>query len=217
MVLTKLRAVLSFVISLAVLSFFSLSSYALSGGRDNPVPAERPAEPGPADGTPTGVLTGSGLITLNGNPTRSGATIFSGSTIATGEDGVASIDLGHLGRVVLRPQSSVMLTLAADSVGARVLCQKVRIAVTRGQVEVKSPEIASIRAGEEGRYTGTTEAFTLGGTNFLIECGERKFAGYIYPPLAGVLGMVAIAGGITTGIVAGGNKNGPPTPSPFVP
>lgn len=216
MVLTKLRPVLSFLISLGVLSFYSLSSYALSSG--GPATAEHAAEPVTADGTPTGVLTGSGLITLNGNPTRSGATIFSGSMIATGEDGVASIDLGQLGRVVLRPQSSVLLSFAADLVEARIPCEKVRIAVTRGLVEVKSPEIASIRAGEEGRYTGTTEAFTRGGTNFLIECGDRRFPGYIYPPLAGIIGMVALAGGITTGVVKNGRETPrPPTPSPFVP
>lgn len=211
----KFRAVLSLALSAVVLSFYSLSSYALSARA-----AGEQAEQANGNGAPTGVLTGSGLITVNGNPIRPGATILSGSTIATGADAVASIDLGDLGRVVLRPQSSVTLTLSAGLVEAKIPCDKVRIAVTRGEVEVRSPETATIRAGEEGRYSGATDAFTNGATNFVIQCGDQPpVAGYTWPPLAGIIGFVAIGVGVTTGVVTGAKRTprGAPSPSPVVP
>jgi hypothetical protein len=210
----KLRAALSVLLSVAVLAFYSMGSYALSSAAE-----QQQAGQDNGNGALTGVLSGSGLITVNGNPVRSGATIFSGSAIATGSDAVATIDLDSLGRVVLRPRSEVTLNLSAGLVEAKIPCDKVRITVTRGEVQVKSPEVATIRAGEEGRYGSATEAFTNGGTNFIIQCGDDPVVGvYTWPPLGGVIGMVALGAGVTTGVVTGGRRRPrQPSPSPVVP
>src|ERR1051325_6938425 len=54
----------------------------------------------------TGTVTGSGHITVNGQVAQSGARITNGSVITTDADADALVDLGVLGQITLRPNTS---------------------------------------------------------------------------------------------------------------
>jgi len=116
------------------------------------------------------VITGSGHITVNGNPVQSGATVLSGNTIATGPDGNAVIDLGKLGRIALKTNTEIVLTLSEGDANVRLnRCglltqvvpqgvngrvdiphrERMRVSVDRGQVEVK-------HSGKDRTLTGVS-------------------------------------------------------------
>ena len=63
----------------------------------------------------TGTVTGSGHITVNGQVAQSGARITNGSVITTDADADALVDLGVLGQITLRPNTSIKVLLAQDS------------------------------------------------------------------------------------------------------
>jgi hypothetical protein len=63
----------------------------------------------------TGTVTGSGRITINGQPAQNGARITNGSVIATDADADALVDLGLLGQIILRPNTSIKVMLAQNS------------------------------------------------------------------------------------------------------
>jgi hypothetical protein len=141
-----------------------------------------------------GKLIGTGHLTIDGDEAPSGTTVLSGSTIATGSDGNATIDLGPLGRVELRPNTTITLTLSNNSVqvemsGGGALVQwlpsgvegqvktsaQVRFLVTRGQAEVKSARnTLKLSAGEAGSFNEPAEAVALGDAVLIAESGASK-------------------------------------------
>src|SRR5215831_11130873 len=72
--------------------------------------------------SPAGTITFTGKVTIDGNPTQTGTGIEDGSTIATLGDGDASIDLGALGMIHLRPNTTIKLNVTQNS--CQVLMQR---------------------------------------------------------------------------------------------
>ncbi|MBI3650437.1 MAG: hypothetical protein HY231_05250 [Acidobacteria bacterium] len=63
----------------------------------------------------TGTVTGSGRITINDQVAQSGARITNGSVIATDADADATVDLGLLGQIVMRPNTTIKVMLSPNS------------------------------------------------------------------------------------------------------
>src|SRR5215469_10236363 len=149
----RLRAALSCVLAVAVAASLSFGSQAARGSSDDGAQSSGDTARGPS-----GVITGSGHITVNGNPVQSGATALSGNTVATGPDGNAVIDLGPLGRIALKTNTEIVLTLSQGDANVRLnRCgmltqvvpqgingrvdiphrERMRVSVDRGRVDVK--------------------------------------------------------------------------------
>lgn len=192
----KLKAAISFALALVVASVFTLTSFAASKRSEWP-PGKNSVAPvgkNSLDG-PTGKLIGTGRLTIDGEEAPSGTTVLSGSTIATGPDGNATIDLGSLGRIELRPNTTITLVLSSNSVQVdmgregtlaqwlplgvegqvRTRSEQVRFSVTRGQVEVKSARSTrNLSAGEAGTFNDPAEAVASGDAMLVAECGATN-------------------------------------------
>jgi ferric-dicitrate binding protein FerR (iron transport regulator) len=231
----KFRAVMSLALALALASVFALSSLAASNARET-APIETSA--GRLDnmpGAPAGKLMGTGRFTIDGEEAQPGASILSGSTVATGSDGNAVIDLGSLGRIELRPNTTIKVTFANNSVSVsldragsiaqslptgvagQLILQGARLSVVRGEVEVNSAGNArTIHAGEQGTFNGTAEVITTGDAVLVADASSGRNAEGSAPPhgnyvsggTVGVIAMVGAAAAITVGVIAGGGSNG---------
>jgi hypothetical protein len=208
------KAIISGVVAVAVATVFSLSSFAAPTVDDIQAAGIVPASLVEQAGAGILVVT-KGNVSINGNNMPTGATVLSASRIVTGSNGFAVIDLGPQGRIEIRDDSTVILTYAPGMVHIKSECDRVKIEVTRGQVDVKSPETKAIVAGEDETYDNSVEATTNGSTDLIIDCGNRAPA-YILAGWWGVAGLVAIAVAITTGVVVGG-PDGPKRVSPVIP
>jgi hypothetical protein len=191
----KLRAAISLTLALIVTSVFTLSSFAASKRTEWP-PGKNSVEPAAKNllDAPVGKLIGTGRFSIDGEEVPSGATVLSGSKIATGPDGNATIDLGPLGRIELRPNTTITLVLSSNSVqvemsGEGALAQwlpsgvegqvrtstQVRFLVTRGQAEVKSAQkTRKLSAGEAGTFNEPAEAVASGDAVLIAESGASK-------------------------------------------
>lgn len=201
------KAIISILLLVAVTAVFTLSSFAAQNIDDG-----RPAQEFAASLVPE-PMTGNlvvmkGNIRINGNDSQTGATILSGSRIVTGSDGLAVIDLGSEGRVEIRDDTTVTVTFAPGLVHIKTECDRTRVEVTRGVVDVKSPETKAILAGKDEAYDGSVEATTNGGTDFILDCGTRRPA-FILAGWWGFAGLVGAGAAIFTGIIVGGPDGGP--------
>ena len=191
----KLRAAISLTLALVVMSVFTFSAFAASKRGEGP-PGKNSFEPAGktlAD-APVGKLIGTGRFSIDGDEVPSGTTVLSGSVIATGPNGNATIDLGPLGRIELRPNTTVTLVLSSNSVhvdmsGDGSMAQwlpsgvegqvrtsaQVRFLVTRGQAEVKSAQkTQKLSAGEAGTFNEPAEAVASGDAVLIAESGRSK-------------------------------------------
>jgi hypothetical protein len=203
-----------------------------------------PAAPHAAD--PQGVLTASGSVTINGNVVQTGATVTSGAVIATGQYGTAVVDLGPLGRLELRPESTVRVRLAADSVdvdleGCASIAQYVPAGV-HGRVEalesetqftVRSGKLAvangsrALNPGDSETVAANTQLAAAGDTSFdaVVAVGCKRDAVKAVATAAGTSALVwlAVGGGAVAATVATvvatdeGTSAKPPSLSPRVP
>lgn len=242
---SKYKPALSLLLASAVASVFTISSFA----------ASRPREPTPVPktihsilGLPTGKLIGTGRITIDGDEAQSGATVLSGSTVATGADGYATIDLGTLGRIELQPNTAVLVTLSSNKVVVKIaslgrVVQSLpsgvigetridgglaRLAVTQGQVELKSGrDQRTLNAGEDSPFNSGSEALASGSAVFAVEQGSARASGAYHKGgyvSAGGVGLIALVGAAATatGVVlsnrgGSGNSQVLPRPSTVVP
>jgi hypothetical protein len=111
-----LKAPISFLLLLLVLTVFCFNNFAVFGASEN-------AEAVAVDNLPTfeestGTLTVRGHVLLNGQYVRNGVTVVNGSVIQTDTGAHALIDAGPLGRVDLDPITAILLTYSDRSVQA---------------------------------------------------------------------------------------------------
>jgi hypothetical protein len=123
----------------------------------------------------TGSLIVKGGVTVNGNPAKTGHTILSNSKIVTGSDGVALVELGALGRITIGESTTVTLVFTRESVHVKSECDRTKIEVTSGQVDVQSPRTETLAAGDSKKYRGSAEA-TSRGAVFEIRCVGSRLA-----------------------------------------
>ena len=243
---THLKAIQSLLLAATVTATFSLRSFATVEAADIlPAPGAKTVESivwSPVQG-PVGTITGSGQIKVNGNDVQSGATALSGNTISTGPDGDALIDMGQLGRIKLRPNSTIKLDMTADryevtleectrstSVNLMVFSGKsallrsttgelTNVAVTLGEIRVRpGADGASetiMKEGESRAFDPVNEILANGDADFTVNCCDCDLAagGFIYPPLIPIL----IFGGVGAGIPLLVNPPGRDEASPVRP
>jgi hypothetical protein len=160
-------------------------------------------------------------VTVDGNSVETGATILSGSRLVTGNDEVAIVDLGDLGRIEVRDNTTVTITFSPGKVHIKSDCDRTKIEVTRGEVDVKEPTVQILLAANKGTdkenketYGGDVEATTGGATDFIVDCGGKPPGGFIWAGWWGLAGLVSAGAAITVGIVVGG-PTGRPRVSPI--
>jgi hypothetical protein len=230
----KLRAAISLALALVVTSVFTFSSFAASKRTEWP-PGKNSFEPAGKNlpDALVGKLIGTGRLTIDGEEVPSGTTVLSGSKIATGPDGNATIDLGPLGRVELRPNTTITLVLSGNSVqvdmsGEGAMAQwlpsgvegqvrtsaQVRFLVTRGQAEVKSARrTRKLSAGEAGTFNEPAEAVAVGDAVLIAESGASKdkagggsaSSRTVSAGPVGAVVLTGLAGAVAWGVVAGRN------------
>src|SRR6185295_1696529 len=180
--------------------------------------------------TPTGspALTGQltvkegKKVTVDGNRVETGATILSGNRVVTGNDEVAIVDLGDLGRIEIRDNTDVTITFSPGKVHIKSDCDRTRIEVTRGEVDVKQPTVQVLLADNKGTdkeddetYGGSVEATTDGATDFIVDCGDKPPAGFILAGWWGLAALVGVGAAIAVGVVVGA-PTGRPRISPVI-
>src|SRR5215471_2955663 len=107
----RFRSLLSFVLTISLASAFSFGSFAAAS--DEGVVTKKVALiPGDLMDVSAATLMASGEVDINGYRAETGATVLSGSQITTRRNSIASVDLGPLGRVILRPDTGIQLNLA---------------------------------------------------------------------------------------------------------
>ncbi len=196
------------------------------------------------DGNPNlqdlgGTLTATGYVYINGNEAKTGATIMSGNTISTRMDGEAIIDLGALGRIHLRPDTSIKLTLSPGEVKIEMLeCGSltqilpagvtsrveksenglVEVAVLPGEARVNSSSSTDgtvVRGGENKVFENFDSVTATGVTTFTLNCCDCDVpaGGFIFP-LWGILGLGGAAAGAITGVGIGDEDDPVSSPNP---
>src|SRR5262245_56573740 len=227
------KAVLSAVLALAVSSLFCLSSLTTFASNSE-VTTDANRTPTGFSKSPAGVLAGTGTLALNGISTEAGATVFSGSIITTGHDGIATVDLGPVGRFVVRPRTSVTVTTSPGSATISDRARATRVSVMRGEVMVSSEGAAlTLKSGENALFTDAIDATMSCDTVFTIQDqGAQKDQGQkdsgtrdqnnpapspspspnskkktaVMVPWWGWLGLAGTAGGIAAGIATHGGE-----------
>ena len=240
----RLRALASCLIAWALFCVYSAGS--LAADKKKPRGTEASAASGasasaPAQAAESGVLTGTGQIAVNGNTVRAGATILNGSTVAAGPDGDASIDLGPLGRIQLRPNTTIKLTF--DTKSCRVIMERcgsytqfvpagvsalvkmtksemTEVSVARAEVRLKTAE------GKETTLLNTEENKVLHDLEEVSANGEAAFTvnccgdcapvggGFIAAPVWGIVGLIGAGASAAVGVVTGGPTGGPTSGPP---
>ena len=228
----KFRAAISLALTLAVASVFALSSFAASTSREATSAGRLDYMPS----APAGKLMGTGRFTIDGEEAQPGASVLSGSTVATGPDGNAVIDLGSLGRIELRPNTTIKVAFANNSVSVNLdragsMAQSlptgvagqlilqgdsVRLRVVRGEVEVNSAGNArTLHADEQSTFNSPAEAITTGDAVLVAYGASDKneedqapsHGKYVSGGVAGVIALVGVATAVTAGVIAGGGNS----------
>jgi hypothetical protein len=225
---TQLKALESLLLAVAVIGMFSLRPFATVRAEvrasDAVANASVFADWLPVQGSGA-TVTGTGQIKINGNDVQSGATVLSGSSVATGPDGDALIDMGQLGRIKLRPNTSIKVDMTDDryevtllectrstSVNLIVLSGKTallkvshteltNVAVTLGEVRVKpgvdGASETVLREGESRAFDPVNEIAATGDADFTVNCCDCELAGgFFFPPLIPILVFAGIGAGI---------------------
>ncbi len=122
----------------------------------------------------SGKLTGvDGQVTVNGLGVAKGASILSGSTITTAARSSAVVSLGKLGRVEVRPSSTMKLTFSDDSgVAVGMLDQgRVRVSSSSGVNAAATTRDAQIAASDKQRNEFIVDT-SCGNTFVSVRKGE---------------------------------------------
>lgn len=198
------RASISIVLAMAVVTLFTLRSFAA------PEVSKAVVDPALAQDC-TGTLTvKAGQVTINGNAAQTGATVMTGSTIATSSNGKAIIDLGAVGRVEVGDNTTVTLTCAGGSLQIRTTCTRTEVEVRKGSLSVTSPTAGTLTAGQKAKYTGGVDASSTGGIDVKVECEGRKVGAgpFVGAGLLGLLALIGVGAAVAIGIAVGGGEEG---------
>jgi hypothetical protein len=202
------RATISIALAMAVVTVFTLRSFAAPEVSNNVV-----AEPVVVQDC-TGTLTvKSGQVSINGNAAQTGAKVMTGSTIATSSNGKAVIDLGAVGRVEIGDNTTATITCAGGTVQIRTTCTRTEVEVRKGSVSVTSPTAGTLNAGQKEKYNGGVELSATGGADFEVNCEGRKAGGgpYVSGGLLGLLALIGVGAAIAIGIAVGDEEGVTPS------
>ncbi|MEW6212325.1 MAG: hypothetical protein AB1631_28620 [Acidobacteriota bacterium] len=225
----KLKSILSLILAFTVATIFSIRSLAFAEAKAVETSADKKASS--KDAALTGTLTTTGYATINDNEARTGATVLNGDVVATGPDSDATIDLGPLGRIQLRPDTRIKLTLEekkcqimveqcgslthfvpgdVTSEARRSEPGLMEVAVLPGEARVTTSSgngnETMVKSGEN-RVFETFESMTAKGeTIYTLNCCDCEAPAGGFVPANGFWRMVAAAGVTTgTGVATGGD------------
>lgn len=224
----NLRASFGVLLSLSLVTVFSLGSFAASAGSD--VSDESIFDSILVGQAPTATLTAKGRVEINGTPVQTGATVLSGSLIVTGGGSYATIEMASLGRMDVHDLTEITLILSGNEVrttlhrcgaitetvpgGVTGIVKIVQredhhVKVSRGQVTVKYGQGKEkiVKAGENKEFDDATEVIALGDAVFKVYCGEDR-------PL---LALLVLPAALLLLARRGGEDAIPPVLSPLAP
>ena len=125
-----------------------------------------------------GMVTGTGELLINEDRIPNTGSIISGSTVSTGPDADAMIDLGALGHIQLRPNTTVKVLFSADS--CQIImerCGSFTQFVPNGvsaQVKLTLPKLAEV-SSTRGEVSVAEDAGPQGrAAQYRIKAGKRK-------------------------------------------
>lgn len=148
---TMFRKALTVLVVLTVSSFYSLVT--------SSVLAQTAAKA-------AGELSVTGNVTINGTSAISGATVFSESKIKTARNGMATVNLGKIGRVQLGPESEMTISFVEGRIGGNL---------TSGRATVSTPTGVAINvATAEGVVTA--EGKNASSLTIDVTCGNTRVA-----------------------------------------
>jgi hypothetical protein len=172
---------------------------------------------GTSDDKPMATLTSArGAVTVNGSPAQTGATVMSGNAISTGPDGNAIVDLGSLGRLEIRPNTALTITLSPDKAEVKTQCGHTHVTVLHGTTSVTSTETKTIAEGQDVTIDGPAVLSEAANSDVAIGCADptnpnapasAPHGGYITGGKIGVIALLGVAGGIAAGIVTHGSSS----------
>ena len=212
-----LKILISCLLTFAVMTVFSLPSYAAPDtvkkvANDIPKAATEAPE-GVLTLSQSGALIANGSVTVNGNAAQSGITVLSGSTLATGADGVAMIDLTPFGRVTLGPGTTAKITFGDGNLLVQATCNDMRVAVKQGQCTVTAPNGSSkvLIAGQDEHFDSPVEVKANGLVDVIVNCGRDvvcpppiQVLAVSRFPLFALLLLGGAAAAVTVGVISGG-------------
>ncbi|MFN0087211.1 MAG: hypothetical protein ACKVX9_17620 [Blastocatellia bacterium] len=144
---TTMRKALTLALMLTVGSFYSLvttSTFAQTAAR-------------------AGELTVTGTVSINGTNAISGATLFSDSKVKTARNGLATINLGKLGRVQLGPESEMTLRFSEGSISGNLNAGRAVVSAPAG-VAVSIATAEGIATADGNQASSLTIDVTCGNT-----------------------------------------------------
>jgi len=189
---------------------------------------------------PVGMLTTKGTVKVNGNEAHTGATVLSTDIIKTDDHSEAIIDFGLLGRIQIRSNTEIKVTLSpklievdmfncgtliqstpldVKVVTRRVDPEDIHVAVLVGEAIVKmedSDDLIKMKAGDDdNKEIDDFESITAtGDVTFTLGCDDFVPFIFFWPGWTGVIVTAGTVVGVKTGVDIGDED--PPT-SPIVP
>ena len=200
------RASVSLVLAMAVISVFTLRSFASPD-------AVSAGDPNPPQNCTGSLTVASGKVSINGNPAQTGATVLTGSVLTTNSNGKAIIDLGALGRVEVGDSTTITLTCTAGLLEVRTNCSRTEVEVRQGTVDVKSPKVEQLSAGKKTEYDGDVD-LTSTGADLKVECEGHRGGAYLTAGVWGLLALIGVGAAVAVGIGIDDESGAPPAVSP---
>jgi hypothetical protein len=196
----SLKTLLSSLMALAVLTVFSLTSYAAPDASPNPSPASPEAVMADKDA----VLMANGTVTVNGNEAKTGITVLSGSLVKTGANSIAMIESSVFGRVTLGPDTIAKITYSGVDLKIEPTCNDMRVACKEGQCTVtdKNGVAKVLTTGQDEHFDNAVVVTSNAWVDVVVNCGRDVVCP---PPMIPVvastslLPVLLILGGVLTG------------------
>lgn len=120
-----------------------------------------------------GELSVTGSVSINGTPAISGATVFSESKIKTSRNGMATVNLGKLGRVQLGPESEMTLSFADGRVGGNLTSGRAVVSTSAG-VAINVATAEGIATADGKNASTLTVDVTCGNTRVAASRSDAK-------------------------------------------
>lgn len=200
---TFIRKGLGVIVSALFCLIFAFGTIADSGASE-----AKPSAPSGAQDL-KGTLTITGEVSVNNKLVQTGAQIVSGDKIVTGPQADATIDMGRLGSIRLRPNTSLHLEIKPDSyelvldrcgcitqtipagISTRTrttIAKVLQVAVTEGEVWIdrsdskgNKVEKKKLKVKKPETYYNVNEVGADGGASYTIQCCQCCFVEKIRP------------------------------------
>lgn len=120
-----------------------------------------------------GELSVTGNVTINGTSAISGATVFSESKIKTARNGMATINLGKLGRVQLGPESEMTVSFVDGRIGGNLVAGRAVVSTPAG-VAVNVATAEGVVTADGKNASAVTIDVTCGNTRVASSRSDAK-------------------------------------------